>query len=41
MFPADIIVVLSAMEGILSKYRKENYYGKAITKAQEVFFNDL
>src|SRR5699024_12542036 len=41
MFPADIIVVLSAMEGILSKYRQENYYGKAITKAQEVFFNDL
>lgn len=41
MFPADIIVVLSAMEGILSKYRQKNYYGKAITKAQEVFFNDL
>ena len=41
MFPADIIVVLSALEGIVSKHRQNNYYGKAITKAQEVFFNDL
>lgn len=41
MFPQDIIVVLSAIEGILSKYRNQNYYGKAITKAQEVLFNDL
>lgn len=41
MFPADVIVVLSALEGIVSKHRQNNYYGKAITKAQEVFFNDL
>lgn len=41
MFPADVIVVLSALEGIISKHRQNNYYGKAITKAQEVFFNDL
>lgn len=41
MFPSDIIVVLSALEGILSKYRQNDYYGKAIKKAQEVFFNDL
>ncbi|WP_072709507.1 pyridoxal-phosphate-dependent aminotransferase family protein [Lacicoccus alkaliphilus] len=41
MFPADVILVLSALEGIVSKHRQKNYYGKAITKAQEVFFNDL
>lgn len=41
MFPADVLVVLSALEGIVSKHRQMNYYGKAITKAQEVFFNDL
>jgi aspartate aminotransferase-like enzyme len=41
MFPADVIVVLSALEGIVSKHRQNSYYGKAITKAQEVFFNDL
>ncbi|WP_097040790.1 pyridoxal-phosphate-dependent aminotransferase family protein [Salinicoccus kekensis] len=41
MFPSDIIVVLGALEGILSKYRQNDYYGKAIKEAQEVFFNDL
>lgn len=38
MFPKDMLAVLSALEDILSKLRKQNYYGKALSAAQESLY---
>lgn len=41
MFPKDMLAILSALEDILSKLRKKNYYGKALTAAQESLYEDV
>ncbi|WP_411843238.1 pyridoxal-phosphate-dependent aminotransferase family protein [Salinicoccus sp. HZC-1] len=38
MFPHDMIRVLAALEAILSDYRNEKYYGKALAAAQEAYY---
>lgn len=40
MFPKDMLAILSALEDILSKLRKKNYYGKALTAAQESLYDE-
>ena len=41
MFPHDMIRVLAAIEAILSDYRNENYYGRAVAAAQEAYYGKL
>lgn len=41
MFPHDMIRVLAALEAILSDYRNEKYYGKALAAAQEAYYEKL
>lgn len=38
MFPHDMMRVLAALEAILSDYRNEKYYGKALAAAQEAYY---
>lgn len=38
MFPKDMLAILSALEDILSRLRSKNYYGKALTAAQESLY---
>lgn len=39
MFPKDMLAILSALEDILSRLRGKNYYGKALTAAQENLYD--
>lgn len=39
MFPKDMLSILSALEDILSKSRQKNYYGKALTAAEERLYD--
>lgn len=39
MFPKDMLAILSALEDILSRLRSKNYYGKALTAAQESLYD--
>lgn len=39
MFPKDMLAILSALEDIVSKLRSKNYYGKALTAAQESLYD--
>ena len=41
MFPHDMIRVLTAIEAILTDYRNENYYGRAVAAAQEAYYGEL
>lgn len=41
MFPKDMLTVLAALENIITVNRGENYYGKALTAAQEVYHSEL
>lgn len=41
MFPKDMLAILSALEDILSKSRNKNYYGKALTAAQESYYDKI
>lgn len=41
MFPKDMLNVLSAIEHILTSLRGKNYNGKALSAAQEVYYNGL
>ena len=38
MFTKDMLAILSALEDILSRLRNKNYYGKALTAAQESLY---
>ncbi|TVT28181.1 alanine--glyoxylate aminotransferase family protein [Salinicoccus cyprini] len=38
MFPKDMLTVLAALEAILSDYRNQQYYGKALAAAQEAYY---
>lgn len=41
MFPNDMLTVLSALEHILTKSRSQNYNGKALSAAQEVYYHGV
>lgn len=41
MFPNDMLTVLAALEHIITKSRGKNYNGKALSAAQEVYYNEL
>ncbi len=41
MFPKDMLTVLAALESILTRYRNKNYYGTALTAAQEAYHESI
>lgn len=41
MFPKDMLTVLSALEAITSDYRGKKYYGRALTAAQEAYYESI